>query len=229
MNKILSIIVNIILIGLIVWIIFFRKVPVPDPIVTIDYQYITDTVYLDTLYLPGKPYPVNTPPNTIKIFLTDSAAIDSLKILLREKDILISGLEDSISIHQNYLKQFPNNPKLLAIDLKRDSMYLGLLQITGQVQEHSWPIDLNNYAYRWNYPTNLSRHEVQQPPTLKEPFANYFVGGGVDILYKSPIISGQIEKNWTSLRLYGTIDVGLLSNKASSIKAGIYYKFGWGQ
>lgn len=227
MNKVLSTLIIILLSGILVWALFFRKVPTPDPIVSISYQYKTDTVWKDTLYVPGKPYPVPTPPKYITKYISDTALINALRIQLSESQVIITGLKDSIAISKNYLKQYPRNPKLIAFNIKKDTMALGLLQITGQVEEREWPVDFTAWNYNWSYPTGLSREKVPEPPTLKEPFANYFVGGGVDLLYKSPYISGKIEKDWASIRLYGTIDVGLLKSESSSIKLGVDYKIQW--
>jgi hypothetical protein len=222
MKKYLNTILLVLIILFIGWYVFLRKVEPIKP--TISYQYHTDTLFIDTLYVPGKPYPIPTPPKTVKIYVIDSVALDSIKLALNEKEIIISGLKDSIAISVNYLKQFPSNPKLLTMDLKRDTLILGLLPISGQIQENAWPIDLNQFNYRWNFGSDLSRHPTQSPPTGKKPFANYFVGGGVDILHTVPYLSGRIEKQWSSLRFYGDIRVVLFNNDKGSINIGADYQ-----
>jgi hypothetical protein len=222
MKKNLNTILLIAIILFIGWYVFLRKVELLKPI--IDYRYKTDTIFIDTLYVPGKPYPVHTPPKIVKIYVIDTAALDSIKLALNEKEIIISGLKESIAISVNYLKQFPSNPKLLAMDLTRDTLKLGLLSITGQVQENVWPIDLNQFNYRWNYGSDLSRHPVQSPPIKEKPFADYFIGGGVDIPHTTPYVSFRMEKNWTRIRLYGDMRVVLLNNNRGSINIGADYK-----
>ena len=210
--------------GLIVWDLFIRKHPLPEP--EISYQYVTDTVWDSIPYAVLEPYPVYTPPRIVTFYEVDSTALDSLVILLHNQDLLIASLLgrwDTIS--QAYIKQYPSNPKLLAIDLKRDTMSMWLLNITGIPQEDKWPIDLARFDYRWNYAAGLSRHSTSSPPIKEQqPFANYFVGGGVDLLYLSPYISGRIEKDWARIRLYGNIDAGLLKKESSGIKLGVDYK-----
>ena len=225
MRNILILILTLILIGLVVWDTFVR--PVPDPVVVIDYQYETDTVYLDTFYIPGKPYPLPIPPSTITIYEIDSLALDSLSILIQGKNVVIARLQDSIRVHQNYLKQFPQNPKLLAIDLKRDSLSIALLKISGLTQEYRWPINLNQFNYRWDFNNQLSRHPTQPAPIEEKPFAQYFVGAGVDVLYRSPFLSGTIEKEFARVRLYGRTSFGLLDKKANTMQIGIDYRFKW--
>ena len=208
--------------GLIIWDIFFRKHPEPKPF--IDYRYATDTVYLPSPYAVPEPYAVPTPPRIITYYEVDSSVIDSLNLLLSEKDILIAGLLDTIRISESYLKQYPNNPKLLAIDLQRDTMSMGTLNITGIPQEDKWPIDLSQFDYRWTFAAGLSRHPVHSPPTKERPTLEYLVGGGVDFLYLSPYMGGRVEMNWTRIRPYVDIRVGLLKIESSEIKLGVDYK-----
>ncbi len=222
-NKIINIILFFSLIGFWVYITLIRKYPEPE--IVDDYQYKTDTLYKDTLYLPGKPYPVPTPPRTVKIYLTDSSVIDSLKLLLQDQEVIIAGLEDTIALHEAYLKQFPENPKILNMDLSRDTLNFGLLFISGQIQERSWPIDLNRFNYRWSYASDLSRHPTHSPPVQEKPFAEYYAGGGFDFLWLSPYLNGRIEKNWARFQFYGDAQIGLLNLKASDIKVGLNYKF----
>lgn len=225
MKKLLIIILIISIIGLIVWDSFIRKHSIPKPITLIDYQYSTDTVWVDTLYLIGDPYPVPTPPRTIIRYEMDSVALNYLKLIISKQRIYIAGLKDTITLHENYLKQFPSHPKLIELSLIKDSIMLGLLQISGQAESKQWPIDLNRFKYRWDYINDLTRIETKLPPIEEKPFAEYFVGGGVDLLWRSPYISGKIEKDLTRIRLYCNANIGLLNHETSSIKIGVDYKF----
>jgi len=222
MKNILLTTLLLIIAGLIIWDIFFRIKPIPEPI--IDYQYITDTIWDSIPYAVPEPYPVYTPPRTVTIHVADSQALKDYELRLNDQDLLISSLDSTIRVHELYLKQYPANPKLLAIDLKKDSMSVGLLNITGIPQEDKWPIDLARFNYRWTNDADLSRSPTLTPPTLEKPFAEYFVGGGVDLLYLSPYLSGRAEKDWARIRLYGDVQVGLLKKESSGIRVGIDYK-----
>ena len=211
------------IIGLIVWDTKFRKHPTPPSVIS--YSYIPDTIYIPAPYPIPEPYPVETPPRIITYYQVDSTAIDSMSLIISELDIMVMGLLDTISIHQNYFKQYPSNPKLLTIDLKKDSMSVGLLNITGIPQKDKWPIDLARFNYRWLNDGGLSRSPTLQPPTKERSPLEYFVGGGVDFLYLSPYVSGSIEKDWARIRLYSTAEFGLLKKEANSIKLGVDYKF----
>ena len=113
MKKLLLITLSFIILSLIFWDSFIRKHPISDSITTIDYQYITDTVWKDTLYLIGDPYPIPTPPRIITKYKTDSIAIKNLQLLISKQDVLIAGLKDTITLRESYLKQFPSHPKLI--------------------------------------------------------------------------------------------------------------------
>jgi hypothetical protein len=222
-RHIIEILLLFLIIGLIWWFVFFKKDKPIEP--SISYVYITDTIYDSIPYSVPEPYPISTSPRTVTIYLIDSLALDSLTLLLSQQSILIAGLKDTIRIHEGYLKQYPYNPKLVAIDLRRDTMSMGLLNITGIPQEDRYPLDLGQFDYRWNYEAGLTRHPTQTPPIEEQqPFAYYFVGGGVDLLYLSPYLSGKMEKDWARIRLYGTVNVGLLKRESSGIFIGIDYK-----
>lgn len=224
MKKTLIIILITIIIGLIIWDTFIREHKILDPIITIDYQYVTDTIWKDTLYLKGDPYPIPTPLKYLIRYKIDSTAIKNLKLILSEKNLYIAGLKDTITLHESYLKQFPNNPKLIELSLIKDTMVLGLLQISGQAESKSWPIDLNRFDYRWDYVNDLTRRNTKLPPIKEKFFAEYFVGGGYDLIWRSPYISGEIEKDLQRIRLYCNADIGLLNWETSSIKIGVDYK-----
>lgn len=218
--KIIIFLLTITIIGLIVWDSTFRKDK--EPLSSISYEYTTDTVFIDKPYAVPEPYAVSTPPRILIRYKMDSSLLDSLKLVISDRNIIITGLQDSITISKNYLKQFPENPKLIALQLKRDTLSLGLLGIDGLVNESIWPIDLNIYEYRWDYLSDLSRHGIKPPPT-ETPSLDYYVGGGYDFVGGSPYISGKISKDWSRIRLYGITRFGLLNNESHSISLGVDY------
>lgn len=221
LKEILQLFILIILLGLTIWAIFFRK---PEKI--IEYRYTTITEYSPNPYVLPKPLPLPTPPSTVVFYEIDSLAIDSLKILLQDQEVIISGLKDSIRLSEAYLKQFPYNPKLLSLAFKKDSFRMDLLEITGQLGNWTFPIDLNYHEYHWNARSGFTRKNIKPtllPPTLKEPFANYFVGGGFDTWHKMPYLSARAEKEFSSIRLYVDTRIGLLELDRSNFNVGLEY------
>lgn len=208
--------------GLLTWYFFFRKDPVPEQVIS--YQYVTDTVYVDKPYEVPVPYSVPTPPRTITVYKVDTAAVENLKLILHQRELRIAGLLDTISLHQNYLKQYPSNPKLVGLSLSRDTLNLGLLQISGQIEERSWPIDLNAWAYNWNFNSDLSRHATQPPPIKKPELFQLFVGGGADLLAPSPYGSLRAEFHIKKFRIYSDANLLFKIPEASNVRIGLEYR-----
>jgi len=216
--KTIQTILIVLLIAIIVWLLFFRKPNIhiiPDP------HYITDTIWLDKPYPVPEPYPVSVPPVTLTYHVIDSAAIDSLKLILQEKDILIQSLHFQVSVSQNFLKQFPYNPKLLELNLNLDTLSISTLNIDGIPSKSNYPLFLSDFRYKWTI-ERLSKKKINPPPVIKSKM-QYFGGGGVNFLYLSPYAEFNIEKDWTRIRVYSDIRVMLLKYEASSINLGIKY------
>jgi len=209
------------IIGLIVWDIFFRKDPPQETVV--NYEYVTDTVYVDIPYEVIKYKKILTPPQTIKIYEIDSTAIKDLEWMIFDQELLIEGYKQTIALHENYIKQYPTNPKLIAMVLGRDSLSLALLQITGQVVERSWPLDLNWFKYNWNYNSNLTRHPTKPPP-IEDSFIQFFVGGGVDITNLSPMVSARGEMSFNKVRLFTDSHINMRTPETSIFRLGLEYK-----
>lgn len=117
----------------------------------------------DTTYVPI-PYPVmggivrdTVKPDVVTIYQQDSSALKNLRIKLIEDSlrfsIIIQSLTDTIEqlrIHELYLTQFPKNPKLLGLQLYKDSLNLDLLNIDGVIHSEKYSLFLDNYYYRWS-------------------------------------------------------------------------------
>jgi len=206
------------LIGIIVYLLFFRN---PKPVLISDTHYITDTIWLDKPYPVPEPYPVSVPPVILKYYQKDTIAIDSLKLILQEKDILIKGLNSQLLISQDFLKQFPYNPKLLEINLFPDTLAISILNIDGIPSNSNFPIRLSDYRYKWTI-EGLSRSKITPPPAIKSKI-QYFGGGGVNLLYLLPYAEFSLEKDWARMRIYSDLRVILLKRDASSINLGLKY------
>jgi len=202
---------------LLIYILFGKTDSIPD----IVYNYKTDTIYVDRPYEVPVPYEVPTPPKVVKVYLVDSTSIDSLSMIIKDKDLIIFKLRDSILISEYYFKQFPKNPKLLSLGLSKDSLNISLLNIGGNVNSFNWPINLTYFDYRWDYENNLTRsvHKVSN----YGPSFNYYIGMGLDIPRTSPFITNQLEITNRKIKVFTSADIGLLDIKSSNFKFGIGY------
>lgn len=223
MKKYLIYTLFLILISLIVYLAFFKK---PDVVYVPVPEYETDTVYVPEPYPVPKPYPVPTPPSTVEIYLPDTVAIDSLKLELSKQSILIQGLKDQISVSQNFLKQFPYNPKLIELNLSLDSLSLSFIPISGIPEKQVFPIFLSGFKYRWTI-EGLSSIPIDPPP-VRFPLQPY-TGVGIDLLHLNPYVLMGVEKEYTRIKLYGDLRLGLLDQNRSTINLGINYRFNNGR
>jgi len=204
------------------WYFFIREDPVPEQVTM--YEYTTDTIFVQVPYEVPVPYSVPTPPLTVTIYKVDSAAIQGLRLIIADQELKITGLKDTISLHENYIKQYPRNPKFLSMELNRDSLNLGLLQISGQIEERSWPIDLNAWSYNWNFDSDLSRHATQPPPIKKPELFQLLIGGGADLLASSSYGSLRAEFHIKKFRIYSDANLLFKIPEASNVRVGLEYK-----
>lgn len=194
-----------------------------DTILPGETEYITDTIKVPKPYSVPKPYPVNTKPITIIIYERDSLALDSLKLLLFEKDIVIQGLKSEITISQDYLKQFPFNPKLINLGLSRDSLSLALLNIQGIVQEYHYPISLRQYKYNWS--DNVLGKAGDNPPPVGSVRCNILLaGGGLDLWQRTAYTSVKLESTKNRTTFYSELKIGIPRYQYSNLNVGVYFK-----
>ena len=199
---------------------FFSK---GDIILPKEKEYITDSIKVLKPYPVPKPYPVSVKPITVIIYEKDSTALDSLKVLLSEKDILIQGLKSEITISQDYLKQFPLNPKLIEMGLIRDSLFLSLLNIRGVVCKQLYPIFLDRYRYNWAN-DSLGKTGYNPPPVGSVRYNTLLAGGGLDIWQRTAYTSVKFESTKNRTTFYSEFKLSIPRYKYSSLNLGVYFK-----
>lgn len=214
------VVISLLMLGLFIWYVFIRD---EGPTVVPNMNYKTKIVNIPVPYEVGIPYSVGTKPITIFKYKTDTAALDSLKLIIYQNEIRIRGLEEEVSISMDFIKYFTKNPKLLELNLNRDTLSLSLLHIDGLVTQNVYPVFLNDFAYRWTY--NALTHTKLPPPVIeKSQWANYYAGGGIDVVWLSPYIDFRVEKSWTRIRAYTDFQIGLLKREGSQVRIGVQYK-----
>ena len=206
------------LIGIIVYLYLFR-----EPLIkTIPlHHYHTDTLRIPDPYPVPVPYFDSVPPRILKIYEKDSLAIDSLKLLLSEKDIIIQGLYSQITISQDFLKQFPKNPKLLELNISSDSLSISTLQISGIPYKYDYPIYLSDFNYKWAL-DGLTKTKTNNKE-VKQKLFQYFVDGGFSFFHKSPYVGFTIEKDWARVTLYADVKGILLKTNGFDTNIGVKY------
>lgn len=129
----------------------------------------TDTVYIPEIFTIPEPFEIIMNPSKVEIYRKDTTSKYN-EFSLREKDLVLftPNRLDSLIIDLNYLKNLPMNPKLLSLDLNQNQLSLGLLDINGITSRISYPLNLQNYSYRWNgnFLTSKKQPNFKFYPTL---------------------------------------------------------------
>lgn len=188
------------------------------------YKYKTDTLYENKPYPYPDPYLIITKPRYFTFYQVDSTAIDSLELELRDKEIIISGLEEEIRIHENFLKQYPYNPKLVELNLNKDTLSLSLLNIQGLIFKQDYPLYLDQYKYKWSHP-DFSREKIKTKPKDPSFTLSSYVFVGYSLYPNSPIISNSWELSRGKIRLSSNVGILFKENKPIYLDLKLGYKF----
>tara|TARA_R110000803_G_scaffold14360_2_gene39911 strand:+ start:555 stop:1244 length:690 start_codon:yes stop_codon:yes gene_type:complete len=176
---------------------------IPKP--KIEYIYKTNTI---TKYVPfkkDKELDKVTPPKTIIKYI-DTGSYHTITI--KQIDTLLvvnnTSIEDSVKIHENFLKKYPMASKLIQLDLNKDSLRLTTLDISSQVNTHSYPIDLSFYKYQ--YSDNIITHDSLKikpdKPSSKSIFPKSFLlGGSYSLVEKTPLVNVEYPITYRQVRL----------------------------
>lgn len=116
----------------------------------------TKVVYVKKYIDVPKPYEVYLKPDKEIRYLPDttknkydSVGLSNLDILLFNHKQLLS-VSDTLRISKLFLRQFPNNSKLISFDLSSDELSLQLLRISGMPVKEVYSVDFNKYKYRYS-------------------------------------------------------------------------------
>lgn len=115
------------------------------------YNYEPKIIYIDKPYVLPKPYGIKTQPSITYIYPNDSVALSTIKVEVIPDSIIV--ILDSLrkqAIHQNFLKLYPDKPKLIYSDLTSDTIRFDLLGIDGIIKSRRYPIYLEDYTYNFD-------------------------------------------------------------------------------
>lgn len=110
----------------------------------------TDTIYKTHPYKPPKGLPIPNPPLEVIFYPNDTNYHYKELILIKDTIRLYNNELDKFDIDNNYLLQFPKQPKLLNFGLSKSKMEFTLLETSGSIIGRGYDIDLNNNIYRFN-------------------------------------------------------------------------------
>jgi hypothetical protein len=130
----------------------------------LNYEYKTDTLYLNRDYVLSKSKGIKTNPKKITFYQKENS---NLKLNCSDSILtLIDTIQnsDTILINPNFLKLYSTSPKLLNLELKKDFMNITLFDINSQVYTQEYPINLNQFEYLVNEKGELSRVDLNYKP-----------------------------------------------------------------
>lgn len=156
-------------------------------------------VVTDTVFFP-KPYPEiqiirdTLKPDRVTIYQEDSSRIKELELRILKDSLhysfIIQGLQEEIEISENFLKLYPQNPKLVEMSLFRDSLNLSLLGINGQVYSEHYNLFYQDYNYRWSSGV-MGYSKTKYRP--QEPRLSHSLIFGLDFLHRKPFGEFQLD------------------------------------
>ena len=161
-------------------------------------------VVTDTVFFP-KPYPEiqiirdTLKPDRVTIYQEDSSRIKELELRILKDSLhysfIIQGLQEEIEISENFLKLYPQNPKLVEMSLFRDSLNLSLLGINGQVYSEHYNLFYQDYNYRW-VDGRLGYSKTKYKP--QEQRLSHYFSVGFDFLREKPFGEYQLDFQFSS-------------------------------
>lgn len=194
----------------------------PNPHVKV----ITDTVFISKPYPEIKIIRDTLKPDRVTIYQEDSSRINELELRILKDSLhysfIIQGLQEEIEISENFLKLYPQNPKLVEMSLFRDSINLSLLGINGQVYSEHYNLFYQDYNYRWSSGV-MGYSKTKYIP--QEPRFSHFICFGFDFLREKPFGEFQLDYrfNNNSFAFLRASEV-LLFNEKPRLEVGLKFR-----
>lgn len=196
------------------------NIPYPEKV------FKTDTLYIKEPFIPEDIPKDTVKPKTVVIYQVDSSRLREYQLRIMQDSVkyslLIRGLKDSFLISEVFLKTYPGNPKLLGLNLYRDSLNLTTMTIDGVTKSEKYNLLLQDYNYIWNI-SGLGYEKTKYKKEKRNPFSHYF-GMQYDFFNKQILPIYQIRLNIKKFELNLSASQELMLNENPEIRLGINYK-----
>ena len=108
-----------------------------------------DTVITNVSFTMPKQQGPTIQPYTVKVY--PSVTIPSTSVVVNDSLIkVIDSLKNQVEVLSiNFLKRFPDKPKLITGSFSRDTITLSLLRTDGNLYEDSYPVNFSKYTYQY--------------------------------------------------------------------------------
>lgn len=194
----------------------------PNPHVKV----VTDTIFISKPYPEIKIIRDTLKPDRVTIYQEDSSRIKELELRILNDSLhysfIIKGLQEKIEISENFLKLYPQNPKLVEMSLFRDSLNLSLLGINGQVYSEHYNLFYQDYNYHWSSGV-IGYSKTKYKP--QEQRLSHFICFGFDFLREKPFGEFQLDYrfNNNSFAFLRASEV-LLFNEKPRLEVGLKFR-----
>lgn len=158
------------------------------------YTYLPDTIYVDSDYskeiqeLRDKVSDlIKTPPKVIYHYDKPNNTTTKIEKVPDSIILYIGELQKRLAISDQYLKNYPENHKLIDISLFRENMDITTLAIDGSLKKEQYPLYLDHYEYYWV--DNELRHKKRDKPyvyTDPDKWKQLYINSGYDFITQSP-------------------------------------------
>lgn len=152
-----------------------------------DYNYKTDTIYVDRPFVPKEHIGEKTKPKTKTFYENEKPRF---KVSCKDSIITIRDTIDTSQVFYlspDFLKLYPSSPKLLNLELKKDSLSLTLMDSMAKVFTDYYPIDLLYFNYRINETGEMKREDLNYKPK-KYVSKGLFVGAEYRVNKNIPLV-----------------------------------------
>jgi len=196
----------------------------PEPINR--YIYKTDSLYKDKYFKAVEELKNKIPPKVITRWKDPIPGEDIIIEKVPDSTILYIGkLKTRLSIADNFIKNYPTNPKLLELKLDKSNLELTTLDINNKAETFQYPLYLDNYSYQWlEKQMTTSDYHIKKERT-KFDMSNLYIVTGYDYLNKNNTIGLDYTLKLGRIKVMADTKL-LLQKSTDNIEAniGIGYK-----
>lgn len=157
-----------------------------------------DTVYVSRLFDIKPDLKIPVIPERVYMFLKDSSSKVADIRWIHDTVTVVEKDSSSFNYNTVFLTQYPNNPKFVQMTLD-NKLTLAFLNTQGQVYQEVYPVDLENFCYR--YTDNLTSEKISFWSKL-QPFAqvtfrpiNTLIDLDLGVTYKTTKMQYEIGIN----------------------------------
>jgi hypothetical protein len=178
-----------------------NNTPSVDP--ELIYNYETDSIYYDRYFtLLDSVKGIKTKPHIVIKWKTPDLRIDTIYRIPGNVIIKLDSLEKLVIYNDNFLSNFPDNPKLLKLRLTIDSLNITKLNPDGNIFEDRIPLSLYSFDYEWQNRFYRIPVKYRKPDDYSSLLNNYYINAEINpMISVKPFIGLEYNKHWRRFKI----------------------------